>query len=129
LDQQNYSLGAVLACPVCGRGTCRDHFALCGYCARPVCVADFERTSGRCTTCRRLSAPHAPLSQLLGAAAAANGGSPPSAKSWRSATDAAGMVIDVDLGWSRHLVFTIEHGRSGPHTVMTHNLLGSRRVQ
>jgi len=59
------------------------------------------------------------LAELLEAATIANGGSPPTAKTWRSAKDHACTVVDIDLGWSRHLVFTVEHGHFAPHTVMT----------
>lgn len=129
VDQKNYSLGAVVACPACARETCRDHLRTCAYCARAVCVADVETTTGRCSTCRRLSAPHPPLEDLSAAAVVANGATAPTAKEWRSARDATSVVVDIDLGWSRHLVFTVGHGSQVPQTVMTHNLFRSRRVQ
>jgi len=63
----------------------------------------------------------------MAAAIMANGGLPPKAKSWNMARDKTGIVVDVDLGWSRHLVFTVRHGEEQPTTVVSHSLLGSKR--
>jgi hypothetical protein len=63
----------------------------------------------------------------MAAALAANGGLPVKAKSWRAARDKTATVVDVDLGWSKHLVFSVRHGQSDPETVVTHSLFGSKR--
>jgi hypothetical protein len=109
--------------------TCREHLGLCRYCARPVCTRDIEPHEGQCATCRRLVPVHEVPSDILAAGAIANGGPPLQSRGWRIGRDSAYFVVDVDLGRSRHLVFTVPTGAAEPYTVMTYHLLGSKRVR
>ena len=125
VDQVTFSLAGTQRCPVCGRNACLSHRVACSYCARQVCVRDVEE--GRCTTCRILAETADPADELLQAALAANGGQPVHNKGWRTARDASHTVAELDLGWTRRLVFTVSHGDTKPRTVVRHSLLGSRR--
>jgi hypothetical protein len=127
IDGQLYSLGSAQPCGICAEVTCREHMRMCSHCARAVCLKDIEAKSSRCTTCRRLSESDDIPVEAMAAAIVANGGLPPKAKSWNVARDRTAVVVDVDLGWSRHLVFTVRHGEDEPATVVSHSLLGSKR--
>lgn len=126
VDGQSYSLGATQPCGICSQTTCKEHLRSCGYCARSICFKEFEMKGSRCSTCGRLGETDVPV-EMMAAAIAANGGIPPKAKSWSVARDKTATVVDVDLGWSRHLVFTVRHGEEGPTTVVSHSLLGSKQ--
>ncbi len=127
VDGVTFSLTGTRECPVCGRLACEGHRAACRHCARQVCVKDIE--GGRCFTCRNLAPAPDPADDLIQAALAANGGEPPKAKEWRTAQDASGTVVELDLGWTRRLVFTVLHGETRPRTVVAHSVLGSRRTR
>ena len=127
VDGVTFSVTGTRPCPVCGRPTCGAHRAGCAYCARQVCIRDTE--GGRCLTCRRLEDVPDPADDLIQASLAANGGEPPSAKAWRTAQDASGTVVELDLGWTRRLVFTVPHGETKPRTVLHHSVLGAKRVR
>jgi hypothetical protein len=126
IDGQSYSLGTAESCSICTETTCKEHLRSCAHCARSVCFKDFEMRSGRCSTCRRLGETDIPV-EMMAAAIAANGGISPKAKTWNVARDKTSTVVDVDLGWSRHLVFTVRHGEEEPATVVQHSLLSSKR--
>jgi len=83
---------------------------------------------GKCVTCRRLVEVADPADDLIQAALAANGGEPPRVKTWRTARDASGTVAELDLGWTRRLVFTLAHGELKPKTVVQHSMLGAKRL-
>jgi len=127
IDAVSFSMTGTKPCPVCDKATCEAHRASCGYCARQVCARDIA--GGKCVTCGKLEIVADPADDLIQAALAANGGEPPKAKSWRTARDASGSVVELDLGWTRRLVFTVPHGEVKPRTVVTHSLVGSRRVR
>jgi hypothetical protein len=50
------------------------------------------------------------------------------AKSWRAGRDATHRVVELDLGWTRRVVFTARHGSDVPDSVLRHSLLGTKRV-
>lgn len=80
-------------------------------------------------TCGKLEEIADPPDDLIQAALAANGGEPPKVKAWRAARDASGTVVDLDLGWTRRLVFTVPHGEVKPKTVVQHSVLGAKRLR
>ena len=127
VDGVTFSLTGTRPCPVCGKAACETHRVACGSCARQVCIRDLERE--RCLTCGRLEPVADPGDDLIQAALAANNGEPPKGKQWRTARDKAGTVVEIDLGWTRRLVFTIRHGELRPQTVVQHSLLGSKRLR
>jgi hypothetical protein len=127
IDGQSYSLGSAQTCGICAEVTCREHRRMCGHCGRAVCFKDIDAKSNRCATCKRLNESDDIPVEAMAAAIVANGGLPPKAKSWNMARDKTAVVVDVDLGWSRHLVFTVRHGEDEPSTVVSHSLLGSKR--
>jgi hypothetical protein len=99
----------------------------CTNCARHVCARDIE--SGKCATCGRLAETGDPANDLIEASLIANGGEPPKAKSWKVAQDASGKVAELDLGWTRRLVFSVLHGDVKPRTVVQHSLVGTKRMR
>jgi hypothetical protein len=68
-----------------------------------------------------------PDDALLRAAIAVlgDGGRP---KSWKVSRDPTHRVVELDMGWTRRVVFTVRHGAEQPEGVMRHSLLGSRRA-
>ena len=66
---------------------------------------------------------------MIEAGLVANGGEPPKVKQWRSAQDASGLVVEMEMGWTKRLVFTLLHGDVKPKTVIQHGLMGSRRLR
>lgn len=127
IDGVNFTLAGTRACPVCGKPTCERHTVACGYCGRQVCAPDVEER--RCLTCRRLEETADPADDLIQASLVASGGEPPKAKGWRTAQDASGTVVELDLGWTRRLVFSVQHGEMRPKTALQHSVLGTRRVR
>lgn len=127
VDDRTYSLAGTSACPVCTRATCRDHLIACLSCGRRVCTQDID--SGRiCQTCHRLELVSDPDDDVITAAIAANDGEPVKARSWRVNQDASHRVVEVDLGWTRRLVFTVAHELAEPSTVVRRSVFGSRRI-
>lgn len=68
-----------------------------------------------------------PPDGVVAASVAANGGQPLKGVQWRLARDSSHLVAEIDLGWSRRLVFSVRHGDNAPDTVVRHSLLGSSR--
>ena len=126
VDSVVFSTVGTKPCPVCGKPTCGAHRSACKSCARQVCARDVDQ--GRCLTCRRLEVTADPPDDVVQAALAANGGEPVKAKSWRTARDATATVVELELGWTRRLVFTLPHGELRPRTVVAHSALGSKRL-
>lgn len=125
VDGVAFSPTGTRPCPVCERRACEAHRAACPNCARQVCVSDLAE--GRCVTCARLEDMADPPDDLIQAGVAANNGEPPATRRWRAARDATATVVELDLGWTRRLVFAVAHGEVKPGTVVQHSLLGSRR--
>jgi hypothetical protein len=125
VDRVFYSLAGTQVCQVCGKRACVTHRAACSYCARHVCVADHEMK--RCLTCRSLAETSDPPDDLLHAAIAANGGQPVAARGWRTARDASDTVVELNLGWTRRLVFVVAHGDTKPSRVIQHSFFGASR--
>lgn len=129
IDQRSYTLTGTAACLVCGRLTCAEHLRPCGWCGRAVCAAELPPREPRCTTCRHLAEVADPSDSLIAASVTANEGEPPQAKSWRVGRDATHEVAELDLGWSRRLVFAVRHSDNRPDVAMRHSLLGSSRLK
>jgi hypothetical protein len=125
VDAVTFSVTGTQQCPVCGKAACLSHRVACGYCARQVCVRDVEQ--GRCRTCLALQPSTDPPEELLQAALTANGGEPIQSKSWRTSRDTTSTVVELDLGWTRRLVFSVANGDAKPRTVVRHSMLGSSR--
>ena len=116
----------VAECPVCGERVCADHRAACGHCGRQVCTADLEQRSGHCATCARLAATREPPAEVVTAARAATGGKPRATRALRLARDRSHVVVEVDLGLKRRLVFTLRHGDTVPESVVRHSFWKKR---
>jgi hypothetical protein len=54
-----------------------------------------------------------------------DGGRP---KSWKAARDATHRIVELEMGWTRRIVFAVRHGSERAEGVMRHSLLGSRRA-
>jgi hypothetical protein len=129
VDQRTYTIEGTSPCMVCGLATCREHYRPCGWCGRPVCSGELPSREARCVTCRQMADLTDPAESILAAAIIANGGEPPNGKFWMIGRDVMHDVVDVDLGWSRRLVFSVRHSDNVPEFVMRHSLLGSSRVR
>ncbi len=129
VDHRSYTLTGTSACPACGRLTCKEHHRACKSCGRSICLGELPSREPRCATCRHLTAVADPSESLIGASIVANGGQPTTGKSWKVATDATHDVVEIDLGWSRRLVFAVRHSDTTPEFVMRQSLLGSSRVR
>lgn len=127
VDQVTFSVEGTLECPVCGRAACERHRIACSNCGRQVCVADADDKV--CRTCRSLEETADPPDDLIQASLLAAGGEPPKARSWWTARDVSGVVVELKLGWTRRLVFWVPHGDMRPGTVVAHSLMGSRKVR
>ena len=115
-------------CPVCGKDACAQHRAACGYCGRQVCTADLEQPSRRCATCAQLATIAEPPEHVVAAARAVTGaGAPRASRAWRIARDKSHLVVELDLGFRRKVVFTVRHGDKVPDSVVRHSLLGAKR--
>ena len=64
------------------------------------------------------------VARQAAAATVVDGGRP---KSWRVARDATHRVVELEMGWTRRIVFSVRHGSERPESVIRHSLLGSRR--
>jgi hypothetical protein len=127
VDGQAFSLAGVSECPVCGRGACARHRARCAYCGRLICTADVRPGARRCVTCAQLVSVREPPPAVVAAARAATGGELKSAASWRTASDRTHTVVEMGLGLTRKVVFTVRHGESVPDTTVKRSLLGPER--
>ena len=129
LDKRTFSPEGTDGCPACGRRACRAHVQECANCARRVCVSDLTAGPKRiCTTCAALADVSDPSDAIVQAAVAARGdeGSP---KRWRQARDATHMIVELDLGWTRRIVFAVRHGANEPAAVVRHSMLGTTVVK
>jgi len=113
-------------CPVCGKGTCIEHRAVCSHCGRQVCMADLQQESGHCATCAQLATTPEPPLEAVTAARVVTGRAPRSSR-WRVARDRTHLVVELDLGFRRKAVVTMRHGGDAPESVVQHSLLGSKR--
>lgn len=127
VDGVSFSMTGTRPCPVCGKSTCEAHRATCSNCARQVCIRGMDQ--GKCVTCGKLEEIADPPDDVIQAALAANGGEPPKVRTWRMARDVSGSVVELQLGWTRRLVFTVPHGETKPKTVVQHSMLGSKRLR
>ncbi|MGH7519617.1 MAG: hypothetical protein ACREOC_19460, partial [Gemmatimonadales bacterium] len=127
VDGLAFSLTGTKPCAVCGKTACEKHRASCRWCGRFACSKDVHE--GKCRTCAKLAATADPADDLIQAALAANGGSPPRAKAWKTSRDVSGTVVELELGWTRRLVFGVPHGETAPATVVQHSALGTKRVR
>jgi hypothetical protein len=128
VDGVTYSLAGTTACPVCALGACREHTRSCPNCGRSVCVRDLVSLNGGsgCRTCQQLLPVQDPDDLLVQAAGVIirDGARP---KLWRVGRDSTHRVVELDMGWTRKIVFFLRHGSERAEGVMRHSLLGSRR--
>jgi hypothetical protein len=124
VDMAPHRMSATIACPACGRATCRAHLRACGWCGRRVCVRDIGPGGDRCATCERLTVVDEPPDHVLTAAAAllSERRAP---THWKLARDAEHTVVELDLGWTRHLVFTVRHGDAVVGGGRSHSIVGA----
>jgi hypothetical protein len=126
VDGVAFSLTGTMECPICTKRACASHRKECMCCGRAVCTSDLSGGEHLCRTCRQLAEVSDPDDLLLAAAIAALGDSA-RGKTWRVARDATHRVVELDLGWTRRVVFAVRHGSERPEVVMRHSLLGSKR--
>jgi hypothetical protein len=125
IDQRAFSLKGTDPCEICGQPTCRSHRRPCNWCGARVCLKDFAAAS-RCVTCAKLT-PTADIPDEIVSAAARlvpRGG----AKSWSLARDGGRYVVEINLGWTRRIVFSVLHGTAEPVHVRRHSIFGSTAV-
>jgi len=103
-----------------------EHRRECKWCGRDLCRTHFDR-QGLCSTCRNLTPAAEPSDALITAGIAANGGEPAKAKAWRTSRDAAHTVVELDLGWTRRLIFSVLHGDTVPQHVVRRSLFGGSK--
>jgi hypothetical protein len=127
VDQGAYRVGQTVECPVCGRSACKAHVRSCNWCGRAVCVRDLSAANGRCSTCMALRETDDPTDQLISAAAGLLG-SRTAPKRWKVARDGGDTVVEVDLGWTRRVVFTVRHGDNVASGGRTHSVVRSRGI-
>lgn len=125
VDQGAFRLGQTSDCPICRKTACKAHVRNCGWCGRDVCITDVDAGSGRCRTCRALRQTAEPTDNVLTAAAGLLGGRS-NPKRWKVARDGAHTVVEVDLGWTRHVVFVVPHGDTVASGGRSHSAVGSR---
>jgi len=126
IDKRAYTKTGTSSCPLCDLSVCAEHRRDCKWCGREVCRTHLDRQT-LCSTCRSLSPASEPSDALISAGITANGGEPATAKSWRTARDASHTVVELDLGWTRRLVFSVRHGDTVPQHVVRQSLFGSRK--
>ncbi|MGH7554509.1 MAG: hypothetical protein ACREMQ_16005 [Longimicrobiales bacterium] len=121
VDGRVFSLKGTTPCEVCARTTCRMHRARCGWFGAEVCTKDVR--DGRCVTCGQLVAAVDPPDEVVTAAARITGDR--KAKQWWIARDGGRFVVQLDLGWTRRIVFTVPHGSATAARVIRHTMFGS----
>lgn len=126
LDGRAFSLRGTETCPICERRACASHIVRCKWCGRSVCTGDVASGHGRCTTCRSLAPIMDPPDAVVVAATFVKRDRAP-VKAWRVARDASHTVVEIDLGWTRKVVFSLLHGDTRPAAVVRHSLFGTRR--
>jgi len=125
IDGQAYSLGEAIPCPVCNGKVCSRHRRRCEWCGREVCMDEFNAAKRQCRTCLRLAPTTEPSDSVL-AAAITFLGNRPTPKSWQTARDAWHTVVELDLGWTKRVVFVVPHGDNRPTGGRSHSVLGSK---
>jgi hypothetical protein len=123
VDDRAYSLKGTSPCPVCAQLTCKSHLTACTWCGTSACAKDMQ--GRRCVTCSRLAPNDDPPDELVTAAA---GLTSTRVRGWQVARDAVRHVVQLDLGWTRKIVFSVWHGSSEASQVMKHSVLGSSMV-
>ncbi|HEX7089100.1 MAG TPA: hypothetical protein VF192_03135 [Longimicrobiales bacterium] len=126
LDGRAFSLRGTQPCPICERHACASHSVPCKWCGRRICTGDVSSDRGRCTTCRRLAPIMDPPDAVVMAATFVKHDRAP-VRAWRMARDASHIVVEIDLGWTRKVVFSLLHGDTRPAVVVRHSLFGTRR--
>jgi hypothetical protein len=122
-----FAVDEVQPCPACTRLSCATHMRRCLNCYRTVCSAEYRAADSRnCSTCAKLEPVSDPPDALISAAVALRGADGPKAKSWKVSRDATHMVVELDFGWTRRLVFTVPHGDDRASSAVSHSMLGSR---
>jgi hypothetical protein len=125
IDGRVYSLGGTTPCEICAGSTCRAHLSSCEWCGASVCTND--RLERRCVTCRKLEPAPDPPEEVITAAAAIPGEH--KARAWHIARDGARFVVQLDLGWTRRIVFSVPHGSATAVRVLRHSMFGSSRLR
>ena len=87
------------------------------------------RTSERCATCEKLAPESDAPREIIAAARALRGETASRPKAWRMARDARHLVAEIELGWTRRLVFAVPHGQARAERAVAHSALGSRVVR
>ncbi len=126
IDKRAYTTTGTSSCPACAESVCMEHRRECKWCGRDLCRTHFDR-QGLCSTCRNLTPAAEPSDALITAGIAANGGEPAKAKAWRTSRDAAHTVVELDLGWTRRLIFSVLHGDTVPQHVVRRSLFGGSK--
>jgi hypothetical protein len=130
VDRAQFTRAGTTACPSCGRLACRGHLRPCSNCGRRVCVGDFKpERPETCATCSTLATTSEPSDEVIAAAIGLRGHDAQQPRRWRVARDARHRVVELDLGWTRRLVFAVPHGQSDAETALSHSILGSRRLR
>lgn len=124
VDMGAHRIGTTAPCPVCDRTTCKQHLRSCSSCGRQVCVRDFVAHGDHCTTCERLTTTGDPSDHVI-AAAAALLGERPTPRRWKTSRDATHTIVEMDLGWTRRVVFLLRHGDTAASGGRSHSILGS----
>jgi hypothetical protein len=62
------------------------------------------------------------------AAAATLLGHRPTPKRWKLARDLSHTIVELDLGWTRRLVFAVRHGDNVATKGRTHSAIGSKKL-
>jgi len=130
VDRATFSLAGTSTCPSCGRLACSNHLLECSKCGRRVCSLDF--TPGKqleCATCSRLAVNSEPPDDVVAAVLDLRGADAGRPKAWRMARDARHLLVELDLGWTRRLVFAVPHGDSRAEVVVSHTLFGKTRLR
>ncbi|HEX5436627.1 MAG TPA: hypothetical protein VFW98_05690 [Gemmatimonadaceae bacterium] len=127
VDGQTYSLGEATPCPVCNGKVCSRHRRQCAWCGREVCTDDFDAAKRQCRTCLHLAPTSEPSDSVL-AAAVTILGSRPTPKNWKTARDAWHTVVEMDMGWTKRVVFVVPHGDTRATGGRSHSVLGSKSL-
>lgn len=123
IDGRTFSIEGTAPCDVCSGATCRTHAHSCEWCGGRCCTKDIQ--NGRCTTCRSLAPVEDLPDDVIAALARATPGT--RGKQRFSARDASRFIVQIDLGWTRHLVVTVPHSGARPR-VLRHSMFGSKAL-
>jgi hypothetical protein len=129
VDGNAFTVHGTSVCPVCAKSACARHQKLCAHCGRSVCVAEIGvASSGLCTTCAKLAVTADPSDDVIAAAVAIPGQADTKPKAWRVARDATHTVVELELGWTRKLVFVVRHGERRAEKAVAQSVLGRKAV-